>query len=598
MFCGKCGNRIPDGQKHCAYCNPLTPDEPNFNTQQNNAWGTDPVFGSFGQTAQGAASQGSSFQVNTPVKTPKAKKGKGGKGILAIVAVVLVAVVALGAIFWGNISRFFQRNFGDPSTYLKDVEKDSISAAANDIATAYDQALANAAIENPAADYAISLELSDNLAGLVQTVLANEGMDVDLSWLDNVVLTPHIEQYDNTLLCDIGVGLNNTNLATLSMILDLDDYMIYIGVPELHSEYLAIDAYDFLGSEIYTMEESLAASQELTQVMLELLPDSQTLQELIVKYSGIIIDGLGEAEKEKRTVEVGDLEQDLLVVSVELSQKDILNIAMDVLKEVKKDKTIKKLLQDMDAFMEDYSGYSSYLYDDFIYALEDALEDIDYSMDDASSKAFLTIDSYMDSKDNVVGHTFTVKQDGEKVSINYITVTEGDEWAFEAELAEVYIYGSGTVNGDSTSGSYTLCVSGTDYVTLELEDCVTTESGFTGTLRLIPESSIYDTMALPAAYASLLDRLALALTVTNDSVTLAIETGGSSFLALTLSGEISEAKPISLPAYIDANDDEAGMQWLSELDLDAVVSNLSKAGLPNEYMEAVEQLVDMFHSQF
>lgn len=588
MFCGKCGNPIPDGQKQCAYCNPLSPEEPNF--------GSAPVFGDFGQT-----SEESSFQVNSPVKAPKVKKekkAKGGKGIIAVVAVALVAVVALGVIFWGNISRFFQRNFGDPATYLQDVEKDNIAAAAEDIANVYDQALASSTIENPAASYTVSLEFSDTLTSLVQTVLANEGMDLELNWLDNVVLTPYVEMYDNVMRYDIGVGLNNTTLATVSMIFDLDTYMIYIGIPELHSTYIAIDAYDFLGSEVYTMEEAFAMSQELSKAMLEVMPDSKDVQELIVKYSGIIIDSLSEAEKEKRTVEVGGLEQDLLVVSVDLSQKDILKIVNNVLKEAKKDKIIKNFLNDLDAFLEENYGYSAYLYDSFSEGVEYALENIEDGMEEVGTKAFLTIDTYLDSKDNVAGHTFTVKDGGEKISFNYITVTEGDEWAFEAEAAEVYISGSGTKNGDATNGSYTFSIAGTDYITLELEDFVTTATAFTGTIRLIPESVVYDMMDLPAAFTSLLNQAALALTATDNSVTLAIETGGSNFLALAVSGEVSEANPISLPSSFDVNDNDAGMQWVSELDLDALVSNLRKTGIPSAYMDAVEQLVDMIRSEF
>ena len=42
----------------------------------------------------------------------------------------------------------------------------------------------------------------------------------------------------------------------------------------------------------------------------------------------------------------------------------------------------------------------------------------------------------------------TVEIDGDEESISYLTVTEGDEWAFEAELSYIYISGSGKLDDE------------------------------------------------------------------------------------------------------------------------------------------------------
>lgn len=562
-------------------------------------WGNESGFAPFD-----SASENPSFGVNQPVKNPKSKKakkaksGKGGKGIIAVVAVVLVAVVALGVIFWGNISRFFQRNFGDPTAYLQDVEKDNVAAAADDFAAAYDQMMTGYAVQNPSANYTLTLEVSDTMISLLETSLASEGMNVDLSWVENITLSPRVEMYENTLRYDIGVGLNSTTLATVSMIWDVESGMIYVGIPELHDTYIAIDTYEMFGYGANDVAEAMAMSQALTQTFVEALPESEDMKELIVKYMGIVIDSFSDAEKEKRSVEVDGLEQDLMVVSVDLSQKDILKLVIDILEEAKDDKLVEDILNDFEDAMVSLYGYELGLYESFSYGVEGALEDLEYGLDEVGTTTFLTIDTYIDSKDIVVGRTITVKEGREKISFYYITITEGDEWAFEAEAGELFISGSGTVNGDARSGSYTVSVSGTDYVTVKLDNCVTSGSAFTGTIRIIPESVVYDMAGLSGPYSSILNQAALALSFTNNSVTVGIETAGTTFVAFTLSGEVSEAKPIALPASFDVNDDSAGMKWVSELDLEAVLANLNKAGVPSAYLDAAEQLVDMFYDEF
>lgn len=597
MFCGKCGNPIPDDQEFCPYCNPIS-QAPSASAPDYQQAGTNPdVWGEYNGSAP---LEQPSFELNTPVKGRKAKQQKrqGGKGGLITVALVLVAFVALTVIFWGNISRFFQRNFGDPAAYLQDVEEENAVALADDIAVAYDQAMASYTMENPAASYTVTLELGDTLMALVQTALAQEGIDVDLSFVDNIVLTPETAIYEDTIRTDIGVGLNNVTVATVSMIWDVPGNMLYIGIPELHDTYVSMDITEFMGQEVYSMEEALFASRELMRTFAEAMPESEQLKELIVKYLGIVFEGISEAEKEKQTVEVGSLEQNLLVVTANLSQKDILKICRNVLKEAKNDEVIEDILDNFQDVLEDTYYFDYDLSDSFSEGVEYALEELDYMMDDAETRTFLTIETYLDSKDTVVGRTFTVKYEGEKVSAYYITVTEDDEWAFEAELGEVFITGEGTIDGDTRSGSYTLSAAGTDYITLAVENYACADNQITGTFRLIPESIVYDSMGISGPYASLIEQAVLVLTLTNDSVTIGIETAGTQFLALTVSGETYEAKRITLPPSVNVNDNEGGMQWASELNFDAVLSNLSKAGIPSQYLDAAEELVEMFRAEF
>lgn len=563
MNCENCGKPIPEGQSKCDCCNPA----PQIPAEQP------------------------AFDVNFPVKEQKAK---GGKIVLAVAALALVVIVALTAIFWGNISGYISRNFGDPVAYLQDVEKENAAAFADELAEIYDQAMEAPVIQNPAVKETITLELSDTLVALVQTALAGEGVNADLSWVKNIVLSPYVEVYEKNIRIDIGLGLNNVNVVTISMIMDTGSNMIYIGIPEIHETYISLDATEYMDESMGSMEETMFMSQNLGNAMMEAMPESEEIKELLVKYVGIIAEGFTQAERESRTVQVGTLEQELLVISVNLTQEEILQIANKVLEAAKNDEVIKGILNDFQAAMETVEGDVGNLYESFSMGVDNALEEIAYAMESVKEGNFLTIETFLDDEDVVVGRTFTVTQDGESESIYYIAAAQGDQWAFQMEAAEYSVSGQGTQKKDVYSGSYTVSVEDTKYFTLELENC----SEASGTLRMIPEAVMCEMMGLTGPYATLLGQASVYMTYADENVTLGVEAAGTTFVALAVSVETTEAQPIALPISFDFNDDAAGMQWLSGISFDTVLDKLNQIGLPAEYMTAIEQIANMFNSQF
>jgi len=134
-------------------------------------------------------------------------------------------------------------------------------------------------------------------------------------------------------------------------------------------------------------------------------------------------------------------------------------------------------------------------------------------------------------------------------------------------------------------------------VTLELEDVATADQ-LSGTFRLIPEAAIYEMMDVDASVSGVLDQLALALTFGGDEIVVGLDMAGSNLFSFAISGESAKPRPISLPEGVSVDDDEGGMKWISELDVDAVISNLEKAGVPSQYMTIIEQYAEMFQEEF
>jgi len=53
-------------------------------------------------------------------------------------------------------------------------------------------------------------------------------------------------------------------------------------------------------------------------------------------------------------------------------------------------------------------------------------------IDEAENGTFLTIETFLDNQDTIVGRAFTVEMEGEELEAHYITVTEDGKFAFDA----------------------------------------------------------------------------------------------------------------------------------------------------------------------
>lgn len=595
MFCTKCGNQVPDNAKFCGVCgNSLAPvEEPVFTPPVE-----EPVFAPpVEEPVFTPPVEEPAFTLSTPA-TPK-KKGKGGKVALGIIALVLAVAVALAAFNWKSVTRFFTRTFATPDVYMAEVEKDHVAKTASNLATNYDKALESYSPKGSAVDATVTVEVGDQLISLLSTALQQSGAELDLSWVENIVLEPKVNTYENTMQVDVGVGLNSVKVATVSMVWDMDTQTMWVGVPELHKTFVEMDAAEVIGYEAEEMAETMAMSQQLTAAMMDAMPTGDQLEKLINKYFGLIVDGIDDVEKSTETMEAGGLEQKLTLLTATVSQKEAMKILMNVLEEAQDDKTIEDIMDGMSEALDTANGTSGTdLYESFTYGVDEALEEMEYALDEASNSKLLTIETYLDSKDDIAGRTLTVHMDGEKVEASYLTVTEGKEFAFEAEMDTFTVTGEGTIENQKRTGSYTFTGDGTDYLVLEVEDLLQADDGsVTGTIRLLPTAATYEMMDLPAATAGILGQAALALTMEEESLTLSIETGGQSLLAMTLSGETAKPSQVAIPDGVSTEDNAGGEKWLSELDFDKVLNNLKKAGVPDSYMTAIEQLVDMLRSE-
>lgn len=562
MFCGNCGKPIPEGQTTCQFCNPPAqqPAEPDF---------------TLAVPAEGSR----------PSKFSK-------KTLMIVVAIVVAAAVLLAAFNFAGIIRFFKRSFAEPAVYLQDVEKAHVADFAEDLATGYDKALETYSPKGSSTSGNLTLKVNEQLLSLLSNVLGRSDLSMELDWIKSISLSPEVSLYENTMRYNIGLALNNIHLATISVVMDMDNGQMLVGVPELSDRYLSMEAD---ADTIDTLATGLQAIRALSAEMLEVFPSGQQLEDLINRYFAIVAEGLEDVEKSTETKEVDGLKQSLLVMTVKLSQKDLLKIASNLLQEAKDDDTLKQIIEAYSAYMDETAANGSQYpirYEDFSEALDEGIAELDAMIDEAESGRFLTIETYLDSKDNVAGRSVTVSMDGEKIKAHYITVTQGSKYAFEAEMDTLEITGEGKIKGGKRTGSYVLTVDGEEYGTLEIENYYRDKDGIiSGTFRLIPEEGLYDMLDLDADMLSMLGQPALSLSTDGSSATVSISINDKEMVSLSLSAESALPSPIAIPDSVSADDSAAASQWLSGLDMESLLAKLQKAGVPEEYTQLIEQLL-------
>ncbi len=535
------------------------------------------------------------FTVGAPQEAtakPEKKKGKGKAVVLSIVAVVLVAAIVLAIFNWAGIVRFFKRIFTDPTEYLIEVEKTNASEAAGQLVQGYDEALANMQVTDTAGKTAVTLEMGETTRALLGTLLANEGMEVDLSWVESVSLSVDYNIKDNLAAMDIGVSLNGTYLVTVQVVMDMDALKMYLAIPELNKSFLLLDMEEMLGEDAQAFREAMAESQEMSAQLAAVLPTGEQVEDLINRYLGILFDSLEDVEKETKTVEVGEVSQSLLVMTAEFSEKDLLKVFIDIIEEAIGDKVLKELVDNLGQTV----GES--LYEEFQAALQEAKQELEMGLDEVSSKTLLTVDTYLDGEDNIAGRTFTVEVDGEKVTLSYLTVRKGDAFATEAKMTvegvSIKIEGEGTVKDGKTTGTYTLRLPGYGTVaTLEVENFSYTAEAATGTLRLTPEDSFYEMLDLDTTVLSMLGgnlsfEISMDSTAEEGSVSFAILAGKLDLLRLTMDASVKTPATVTVPEDAkNASNPRQLTQWTNGLTADAFLENLEKAGIPADFLESL-----------
>ena len=575
MFCEKCGRPVDDDQFLCSDC---AAQEASISPEET----TDDVF-----------------DLNIMADPEPEKKPSKKKRLVAIIA--LVAAAALAGLFYfdvggiaGFVKGFFGRNFQEPQEYLADVESDAITEQSNKLTNAYGEWLGTlqASLNATTSSAQMELIIGDDLIDL-----ADLYMDTDIAWLKNAKLSINSNSTESAIQIDMGLALSKSDILSGSLIMDLDDAMLYMGLPSVNSTYLGFDLIDMgIDPSIY------AYYTEVVTALIAALPSEDELSTLISTYSNVILSCIDDVEKSEKTITIDDVSQKVVVLSAKITPEDMLIIAEKVLDKAENDKTLKNVIDDLSDYANTVNAASGDpdldLYALFQENLPALRESIEQQKDSVNNDSYIKVNVYVDMQNNLRGHELFIYEDGEELEdhISWLSVAKGDTVYTEAVFPGAKLEGSETSKKGVSKGEYTLYVEDEKIATLKFENVTATS----GTFRLYPSEAILaaalSETGLPVSFLSGNIGIELSYEAKNDTSTstIAIVMGSDVLLGLkTTSSFANGGGDITIPSDVTYPDGMADMQnWLSDCDFDATFDAMDDANVPTEIINAIKTMVE------
>ena len=268
MFCKNCGIPTEDGQELCPAC------AEQIAVQQAEV----PVVAESDITNDIQAPVVEPTESEPPVEKKSPHLSKKSLCGIIIAGVVLVAVVLAAVFFWGNIQSFFVRTFAAPEDYFAQVGTDALTDVSDEIAAVYGEFMEGLTQESSSTRGEIRVTLGKTILTTLESAVANNGADMDMGWLKDILLTVDTNVDTNRTQIAMGVGLGDKTIAIIDMLMDLDEENLCIGVSPLSDTYIAADMDDLYGPGSGKM---MAESANLYRDFAEDAPSEEAMKKML-----------------------------------------------------------------------------------------------------------------------------------------------------------------------------------------------------------------------------------------------------------------------------------------------------------------------------
>lgn len=459
--------------------------------------------------------------------------------------------------------------------YMKAVEKANTADAIDGLTEIY-AALGktDTKVETGAkVDYTITL--GDTVIDMLEeSYQQNVGSAMDFSFLSKIVMQMEMSAKDNLMKENLAVLLGDKEVVSAVLLIDMAKYVEYMLIPELNDDYIKIDMGEMLEGDITAANLAI----RLPEIMAK-LPSAKTLETLLNRYNDLVLDNLKDVTRSTVTLEKDDVKQECTAITVKINGTEAKTIAKAVLETAKADQDLKKVVDGL----SELAGED--LYPNFQQSITDALNEVNKPDQASDFTDAIELVTYVDKEHNIIGRRL-YSSETDEVLLMYYTITEGEKFAFKATVAGVGLTGTGTNKEGVINGSYTVSVGGVSYAFITVENLKATEKEMSGDITLRPSPALLG--PINGNNLRFSDE-ALEIKLTNDSIQMKLMKKNDLLVGLDVKVKEATAGAIEMPSdAVDVNDSQALQNWLSAMDLQALLDNLQAAGVPGELIEMLQ----------
>lgn len=615
MFCVNCGKKLEDSDRFCTSCGwPVEQEESGAvaetvqppveegNREETSVSETvvqPPAVENTQMTPQGGYYQAPGQAYGTPYNyggMPQGsapgmdfgepvKKKKGWKKALLIGIPVLLLVVLIGGISVLG-ANFFKRTFSSPEGYFAYVMEKALREDAETAANIYNNLFKE---RWNITDKSLSGEITVNLGEEGREFL--EDMDIldDAGWLEEVTLETNASMKDKIVSANLALKLGKDEVLSGNAVIDANSETAYVQIPSLSDTYIGAEYEEIMGEISYYLDDMDIF--EYWDTLYECCPDKKTVEKLLYKYSCLAISCIDDVEKSKDTVEAGDISQKCTALKATINNQTLQNMLETVLKEMREDEELKKILKDLSSVggMED-------LYDDYRDAMDEILDEVDNI--DLDEKIILEV--YVNGRGELIG--FKLKYDETEL----LCVRPEDGKKFGCEMSfETYgegfrLEGTGKKSGDKSSGDFELKIDsyyGTQRIGFRLED-VDTKAAKEGNIKgtfILPLKELDGIYGLDSRMLRKYEMvLAMDIGESKQKMELSLMNDQEKVAALLCDFTTGPGKKAGIPSSRDVimvEDEDDLEDWMDTVDVDRFIDSLEKTKLPSDIVDEIEDVL-------
>lgn len=449
----------------------------------------------------------------------------------------------------------------------------------------------------------ISVALGDDLISSLGTMMQMYQLPGDASWLKEFGLNMDVNYTKDLTKMVLALRLGGTEAVSAEVIQDMANQMVYLGLPGLNDQYIAVGA---------NVSQSAVAMSGMVDyaALIAALPTEATLNTLLTRYLNLLQQELGDPTVGTETLSFSGISQEVTATTHTIRRSDVLDMAEAVMKAAQTDAELEAMLDKLSAYVNtqgeaEYAEYSKQygttfvwetvdLHEELMDEIDSALEDIAETRVELEDGDFLALSVFSDGEKDL-GIRLKVVTGYDSVEINAYSLTQNENTALLVEISDLFrLSGTGTRSKDLLSGSYTLSAQGQDMAYLDVKnlDMEALKAGnLKGTLSLRLSQKMIQEMFGYSSFVTTKTRIDINLNTEGDNgvIECKLYDGSKFMLGVTMRTKTLPAEKIQLPtSYVDAQKQEELMNWVSALDLDKLMQNLRQAGVPDELVDTLE----------